>query len=69
MHQLPSEQDIGGMTMNEEIRQEIERLFAQFNVETNEGLTMMLIYMVRQKIMDAQQELVTDFINRLEGTK
>lgn len=55
--------------MNEEIRQEIERLFAQFNVETNEGLTMMLIYMVRQKIMDAQQELVEDFIKRLEGTK
>ena len=69
MYQLSSEQDIGGMTMNEEIRQEIERLFAQFDVETNEGLTMMLIYMVRQKIMDAQQELVTDFINRLEGKK
>lgn len=67
MHHLSSEQDIGGMTMNKEVRQEIERLFEQFHVEPNENLIIMLTYMVDQQVMEAQHKLVDDFIHRLEA--
>ena len=64
---LSSEQDIGGVTMNVDIKAEIERLFDQFNVEPNENLIIMLTYMVDQQVMEAKQVLVDDFIKRLEG--
>lgn len=67
MYQLSSEQDIGGVTMNTDIKQEIERLFDQFKVEPNENLIIMLTYMVDQRVMDAKQEMVDDFIHRLEA--
>ena len=53
--------------MNTDIKQEIERLFNQFNVEPNENLIIMLTYMVDQRVMDAKQEMVDDFIHRLEA--
>ena len=67
MYQLSSEQDIGGMTMDIAVKTEIERLFDQFNVEPNENLIIMLTYMVNQQVMDAKQEMVDDFIHRLEA--
>lgn len=67
MYQLSSEQDIGGMTMDMAVKAEIERLFNQFKVEPNENLIIMLTYMVNQQVMDAKQEMVDDFIHRLEA--
>ena len=49
------------------VETEIERLFNQFNVEPNENLIIMLTYMVNQQVMDAKQEMVDDFIHRLEA--
>ena len=56
-----------GEKMNIDIKQEIERLFDQFKVEPNENLIIMLTYMVDQRVMDAKQEMVDDFIHRLEA--
>ena len=56
-----------GEKMNTDIKQELERLFDQFKVEPNENLIIMLTYMGDQRVMDAKQEMVDDFIHRLEA--